>query len=148
MEGLTKDNLAHIDRLGLCHRRDDKCAVCGKVFYRTVDHVYKHSRWGRDLYECSWTCYRAMERKIEASGGKHSRKQKEWSPQDERPDVVFKPVDRVAYCKDKIAFYEQRYKKARSWMQRKAAKNSIRVWEDKLREAEEVKRNADKRAQA
>lgn len=75
MEGIrkSKDNLCHIDRLGLARRTEDKCSVCGKTFYRTVEHVYKHYRKGREVFECSWTCYREMERKIEQEGGKRSK---------------------------------------------------------------------------
>lgn len=127
-------SVVQVDGLGLAHRISDRCVVCGAEFYRTVEHVYKHRKHDRCLYECSWTCFRAMERKIEAGGGKNARKGV-WKPEDEKLETERKPVDRATYCREKIALYTQQIKAAKTGLQRKYAKNNVRIWERKLREA-------------
>lgn len=136
MGEIIHDNLAHIDRLGLCHRREDTCAVCKKPFYRTVEHVYKHSRLGKDLYSCSWTCYRIMDKRV-----KRERKEK---PKTERakkhaPAKTVSPrrERRVEQCKAKLKHYIEEINAAPPGTQkRKNAQNLAREWRKKLQIAE------------
>lgn len=125
-------SVVQVDRLGLAHRISDRCVVCGAEFYRTVEHVYKHRKHDRCLYECSWTCFRAMERKIEASGGKSKI-------QLEEPEEEKKAVDRKAQIEEKIAFYWAREKEARTTLQRKYARESVRRWMDKLKRLDDMR---------
>ena len=135
MEGIrkSKDNLCHIDRLGLARRTDDVCAVCGKTFYRTIDHVYKHCRKNKDLFECSWTCYRAMERKIEQEGGKRSKVVFADYSDD---DGVKEQLSRIDVCKAKIAHYKHIYETSKVKSERGNAKHLMSVWREKLKDAE------------
>ena len=127
----SKDNLCHIDRLGLARRTEDKCSVCGKTFYRTGEHVYKHYRKGREVFECSWTCYREMGRRMEGEGLKRSKvvfadNQGEEEKQDE-------PMSRVEFCKAKIEHYRRIYRSEKANTKRKrSAKQLINVWKVKL----------------
>lgn len=132
MGDIIRDNLAHIDRLGLCHRHEDVCAVCKKPFYRTVEHVYKHSRLGKDLYSCSWTCYRIMDKRV-----KRERKER---PKKERPkkaapvkSAISKRDQRIEQCKAKLKHYTEATNAAQPGTQgRKNAQNRAREWRIKL----------------
>lgn len=130
MGEIIRDNLAHIDRLGLCHRVDEICAVCGKSFYRTSEHIYRHNRYGKDLFECSWTCYREMCRRIDREGGKHSRKKEKKSSNAQ---------NRIEFCQEKIRHYTAKANGSPpSSRKRKNARDQVKVWKEKL---EEAKRN-------
>lgn len=129
----SKDNLCHIDRLGLARRTEDKCSVCGKTFYRTVEHVYKHYRKGREVFECSWTCYREMERKIEQEGGKRSKVVFADYSDD---DGAKEQLSRIDFCKAKIAHYKHIYETEKNRSKKGNAKSLMQVWRNKLKDAE------------
>ena len=142
MDGMRRDNLAHIDRLGLARRTQDKCAVCGQAFYRTMEHVYKHNRRGKELFECSWTCFREMERRIEREGGKHSRVVFADYSGDE--EVKKEAVSRVEFCRAKIAHYRQIYETTKEKSAKGNAKSLLKVWQEKLKDAEFIERGTRK----
>lgn len=130
---MIRDNLAHIDRLGLCHRRKDVCAVCKKPFYRTTDHVYKHSRFGQDLYTCSWTCYRIMDNRLT-----QERKER---PKKKLPAQTIAQMNekRIEECKAKIRQYTEEINAApKGTPQRRRAQGLASKWRKKL-ESEEMK---------
>lgn len=134
MDGMRRDNLAHIDRLGLARRTEEKCAVCGKTFYKTIEHIYKHNRRGKELFECSWTCYRAMEREIGNVGGKHSRVVFTDDADDAQEEV--KPMSRIEVCKAKIEHYRKIYATTKEKSAKGNARSLMKVWQAKLRDAE------------
>lgn len=134
MDGMRRDNLAHIDRLGLARRMEDNCAVCGKTFYRTIEHIYKHNRRGKELFECSWTCYREMERRIELEGGKYSKVV--FSDYSGDEEVKKEAVSRVEFCRAKIAHYRKIYETTKEKSAKGNTKSLMKVWQAKLRDAE------------
>lgn len=140
--GMSKDSLCHIDRLGLARRTDDVCAVCGKTFYRTSDHVYKHYRKSKELFECSWTCYRAMERKIEQEGGKYSKVVfADYSDDDGEKEQI----SRIDFCKAKIEHYMHVYETTKDKVRKSSARKSVGVWKRNLMDAELAEEKGRKR---
>ena len=77
MSEMRRDNIEHVDRLGLCHRRICKCYECKKKFYMTNEHVYKHTIHGDAKYECSWTCYRTVDRRVRPERYREEPEEKE-----------------------------------------------------------------------
>lgn len=45
---------------------ESKCALCGKMFLRTSQHVYRREQGSRGLVYCSYTCFRVKQREDEA----------------------------------------------------------------------------------
>lgn len=132
MDQLRHDNLAHIDRLGLCHRVEDVCPVCGREFYRTQHHVYKHSAGNDEIFYCSYTCFRSrdVQKKEEAARIKEQKRIAR-----ER-DALQKQIDdaqkRVDVCRAKVADAKRIGTKAPvGSRERSYAKDAMREWREK-----------------
>jgi hypothetical protein len=160
MEGIrkSKDNLCHIDRLGLARRTEDVCAVCGKTFYRTVDHVYMMYVQKREKYMCSWTCYRAAKRQEEARQEEdqarkdEAREEAQAKKKQDARDKREKPkpqmtkaqkkkaaMERIALCERKIAEWSEISAMTKpSTRERKAARQNMREWMARKERAKET----------
>lgn len=44
--------------------KEETCPICGKLFIRYPEWVYKRGHVGKETYYCSWTCLRRAERVI------------------------------------------------------------------------------------
>lgn len=138
MSEMRRDNIEHVDRLGLCHRRICKCYECKKKFYMTNEHVYKHTIHGDTKYECSWTCYRKVDRRV------NPERYREISEEEEREieQEEFKKEDekklrkaRMERCRANIRKYmamASGYKPGTK--ERKNALARIRVYKKRLEE--------------
>lgn len=46
-----------------CYIREQTCPVCGKLFIKQPEHVYKINKKKHDVSVCSWKCMRSVEKK-------------------------------------------------------------------------------------
>ena len=46
-----------------CIIHEQICPVCGKLFIKQPEHVYKITKRGHVMTVCSWKCMRSVEKK-------------------------------------------------------------------------------------
>lgn len=116
----------HIDRLGV-RRKPEVCAVCGKRFERSPEHIFKQTRGNRVLYACSWTC---RKKQIESEQkGKPVSLSGKWATREALEA-------RIAFCRAKMEFYEAKQKASkRGSKENHASRCSWNQWRYKLEAA-------------
>lgn len=116
----------HIDRMGV-RRKPETCAVCGKRFERSPEHVFKQTKGGVVRYACSWTCH-----KKQIESGKKCIPGAIKGKQKTREELEA----RIAFCREKMAFYEVKKKAGRRGSKEQhSARCSWYQWRDKLEDA-------------
>ena len=81
------DGMLHIDRIGLMKRTNVSCSVCGKVFAKTKDHVYRIGYNDKDYYSCSWTCHRKKQAEIDEKINQRRKRKNCGVPLKEQPAI-------------------------------------------------------------
>lgn len=101
------------------------CAVCGKTYMRTSQHVYKDC--------CSWTCLRKTEKP------KKRVEMEDWEEQESkrRADALRRAEERVEKCKRRLDYHSKAVLTAKTADKRRAEKKMIQNWRQALKDARE-----------
>lgn len=121
---------------GIAGSRPRRCAICGKAFLATMQHVY---RSGSNTWYCSYTCYRAagVGHKLRGAGYEKQREEKAQPrpPMTQREKLESRVrvcTARVNECSARLAGREWEQMTSR---QRKNASDMAARWRGSLAKA-------------
>lgn len=114
----------HLDG-GIGYYKQATCAVCGKTYMRTSQHVY------RDC--CSWTCLRKTEKPRKRA------KMEDWEEQERkrRADALRRAEERIEKCESRLAYHSKAEKAAKTSERRQVERQIIKNWRKALKDAQE-----------